>query len=84
MSLSQEQPPLSIDDNLREFLVRRFIDIANQLDLPSKFPERKEMPYKAQPGDVHFFGNPATHSYDAAITAEGWWGMKSTGWVQLG
>ena len=84
MSITQEQPPINVERELREFLVRRFIEIGNEFNRPGKFPERKEMPYKSQIGDVHYFGNPATHAYDAAITAEGFWGLKSTGWVQLG
>lgn len=83
MSLGQEQPPEKIEEDLKEFLGRRFIDISNQLNQPSKFPERKEMPYKPQTGDVHYFGDPATHSYDAVISSEGFWGLESTGWVKL-
>lgn len=83
MSLSQEQPPIKLDDELGDFLSRRFIEVGNELDKPSKFKERKEMPYKPQTGDVHYFGNPASHSYDAAITTEGFWGLTSTGWVKF-
>jgi len=83
MSLSQEQVPLTVEDELREFLARRFVEVANEIDRPGKFPERKEMPYKPQTGDVHYFGNPATHSYAAAITTEGFWGLTNTGWVKL-
>lgn len=82
-ALSQEQPPFEVDENLRNYLIRAFTDVDNQLKAPSKFPERKEMPYKPQVGDVHYFGNPATHNYDAAITLEGYWGLTSTGWKQL-
>ena len=84
MNLSGEAVPDSVEEELREYLNRKFIEIENAFQAPSKFPERKEMPYKPQIGDVHYFGNPATHNYDAAITAEGFWGLKSTGWVQIG
>lgn len=84
MSLTQEQPPVSADDDLREFLSRRFIEVENELNKPSKFPERREMPYKPQVGDVHYFGNPADHSYDAIISTEGFWGLTSLGWIKLG
>ena len=83
MSFAQEAVPSSVDDELREFLNRKFIEIAIEFRKHGKFPERKEMPYKAQTGDIHYFGNPASHSYDAAITAEGFWGLKNTGWVQM-
>ena len=84
MSLSQEQPPISLDPELREYLTRRFIDIENEFRKPSKFPSRKEMPYKPQIGDIHYFGNPAIHNYDAAIASVGFWGLTSIGWIQLG
>lgn len=83
MSLSQEQPPISVDEELSEFLNRRFVDVGNELVKPSKFPQRKEMPYKPQTGDVHYFGDPATHNYDASITAEGFWGLTSGGWLGM-
>ena len=83
MSISQEDVPESVDEELREFLARRFIDIAVALDKPSRYVERKEMPYKPQQGSIFYFGNPGTHNYDPAITSEGWWGLKSTGWVLI-
>jgi hypothetical protein len=84
MSLSHEQPPLSIDEDLREYLIRRFIDIDNLLDRAGKFPPRKEMPYKPQIGDVHYFGDPSTHNYDAVISMAGFWGLTAFGWRYLG
>ena len=83
MSLSYEQPPIGTPDELAEYLNRMFRSIDVAVDQPSKFPERKEMPYKPQVGDIHYFGNPATHNYDAAITSEGFWGLKSTGWAKI-
>ncbi len=83
MSLPQEQPPLSVDEELRDFLIRRFIDIDNRFDRAAKFPERKEMPYKPQDGDIHYFGDPLSHNYDAAITAEGFWGLRAGTWRRL-
>lgn len=83
MSIGKEQSPFGTPKPLSEYLQRKFINVDVQLQQPSKFTERKEMPYKAQIGDIHYFGNPATHSYDAAITSEGFWGHTSTGWVKL-
>ena len=83
MSISQEDVPGSVEEVLREFLQRRFIDIAVALDSPARYVERKEMPYKPQIGSIYYFGNPGTHNYDPAITSEGWWGLKSTGWVLI-
>ncbi len=76
MSLSQEEPPESIDQELKEYLSRRFIDIDNLLSRASKYPERKRMPYKPQFGDIHYFGDPTAHDYDPIILSEGWYGFK--------
>ena len=81
MSLTHEYPPADITESLKDYLSRRFIDVDNELKKPSRFPERKTMPQKPQIGNVEYFGNPATHNYDAAITAEGLWIFKSTGWT---
>ena len=84
MSIGQEQPPIDIDPRLSEYLSRRFIDIGVQLDQASKFPPRKEMPYKPQVGDMQYFNDPINHDYDPVITSEGFWGLTSGGWVQVG
>jgi hypothetical protein len=84
MNLSQERPPENIDEDLGEFLVRRFIDVGTALDQAPVFPPRKQMPYKPQLGHVHYFGDPTIHDYDAAITSEGFWGLTSEGWVPIG
>ncbi len=84
MAISQEQPPFEIDEELREYLIRFRTDVDNEFRSAPKFPERREMPYKPQVGDVHYFGDLGTHDYDAAITAEGFWGYSDPdGWRQL-
>lgn len=83
MALSQEYPPDSTDEDLRDFLIRRFVDVDNNLKQASKFPVRKEMPYKPQVGDIHFFGDPLTHNYDPVITKASFWGLTDLGWVDL-
>ena len=83
MALSQEQPPPGVDEALREYLIRFRTDIDSELRKASKFPERKEMPYKPQSGDIHYFGDPADHNYDAAITTEGFWGLRNGTWRRL-
>jgi len=73
--LGQEQVPLSVEnEELRDFLNRRFIDIGSLFFQAPKFPERKQMPYKPQFGDIHYFGDPTTHQYDTQIIEQGWWG----------
>jgi len=83
MSLSQETPPDGIDPGLADYLSRRFQDVAIELTKPKKYPERKEMPYKPQSGQIEYFGDPATHSYDAEITEAGWWGLSEGNWILL-
>jgi hypothetical protein len=83
-SIGQENPPEGTDPLLAEFLQRRFISIEVALDDAShSFPPRKQMPYKPQVGQIYYFNNPADHNYDPEITSEGWWGLKSTGWVLI-
>jgi len=84
MALAEEVAPAGTDSNLTEFLDRRFIDVSIELSKSHKHLERREMPYKPENGDLFYFGDPANHSYDAAITVEGFWGKISTGWTQLG
>jgi len=84
MSLIQETTPESVEEELREFLTRRFIDISAEFEQEPSYPVRKMMPYKPQIGETYYFPDPTGHNFDVAITAEGWWGLKSTGWVQIG
>ena len=74
-----EQPPDSTDLSLRSYLTRMFQAIANEL-LKSRYEPRKDMPAKFGVGDIYYFAGsiPST-----AITGEGLWIYKSTGWVQI-
>ena len=83
MSLTREQPPEDTPEELRKYLNRRFDSIADAFSQPIQYPVRKEMPPKPQIGAVHYFGDPATHNYDAAILTEGFWGYASSGWVKF-
>ena len=76
--ISQEVPPLDTPVDLREYLVRRFIDIGVALQDSPDFPVRKQMPYKPPIGSTHYYGDPLEHSYDPVITQEGLWVFKST------
>ena len=80
--LSREIPPKE-PEALVAYLSRMFNQVGNLLQRSHEYTERREMPGRPQVGDVYYFGNPATHSYDAAITSEGWWGYKSTGWTLI-
>ena len=84
MSLSQESPPASADPVLGEWLARRFRQVGLLLLSAhhTHVPRREDVP-KPQIGDVYYFEDPAGHNYDVAITSEGWWGYKSTGWVKI-
>jgi hypothetical protein len=84
MSFTPEQAPENTEESLREYLNRMFTNIGITFSQPSKFPKRKEMPYKPQIGDVHYFGDPADHDYNATITSEGFWGLTNLGWIKLG
>ena len=79
--IGQESPPSSFTPDQQDFLTRRFIDVGTALGQTHEFPPRREMPYKPQIGHVYYFRDPTGAGYDAAITAEGLWVYKSTGYT---
>ena len=74
-----EQPPLSVDTELAEYLNRQFSTLANTLTQTNYFPPRTRLPEKVQAGRVYYF----SQAIDATITSEGLWMYQSTGWVKL-
>ena len=84
MSLSNELPPFELEDDVRNYLIRRFNEVELEFTKPIGFTIERIAVDKPQIGNIYYFGDPANYNYDVAITAEGWWGYKSTGWVQLG
>jgi hypothetical protein len=82
--ISNEQPPESTAEKLREFLARRFSDIAIALSQDPDFTPRKTMPYNPQIGAIHYFPDPSVHNFDPEILWEGFWGLTNNGWVYIG
>jgi hypothetical protein len=77
-----DQPPKSFNEEQAEWLNRMF-HLARLSDQNSDIipTHVASVPAKPKIGKVYFFAAaiPAT-----AITGEGYWGYKSTGWVLLG
>lgn len=79
-SISQEQPPQSVEIALREWLSRRFIEVGMALSSGEDYEVHYTIPTKTVVGMTRYFGAaiPTT-----PITAEGLWIFKSTGWTQI-
>jgi hypothetical protein len=79
-SISQEQPPLDIEVELKEFLSRRFVDVGIALNSSHVFEPITALPQKPKQGTVNFF----SVSVGAEIPAPGLYVFMSPNWVLLG
>lgn len=72
--------PANIDPDLSLFLRNNFIDINIALGNVNQIERINAIPDKLSIGKIYYFNNaiPTT-----PITSEGWWGFKSTGWVNI-
>jgi len=79
-NISNEQPPVSTDDDLKEWLARRMVELNIAFGQIEDYDVLYQIPEKNFVGMVKYFGAaiPTT-----AITAEGLWCYKSTGWTQI-
>jgi len=78
--VSAEQPPESVDPELIEWLTRRMIEMNIAFAQVEDYDVLYQLPEKYNVGTIRYFGAaiPTT-----AITAEGLWCYKSTGWTQV-
>ena len=81
IGIGSEQPPEDVDVPLKEFLSRQFVQVNIALEQNNDFDVRYVLPAKLRVGKIYYFGAAVATT---PITGEGWWGFKSTGWVQLG
>jgi hypothetical protein len=79
-NISAEQAPAELPIVLREYLERMFVDIGFAVQQNNQMPILYSLPDKPKKGKIYFFGQVINPD----ITAEGYWGYKTTGWVQLG
>lgn len=77
--LASEQPPVGTDENLTEYLARMFSQIDIALANSGSLSKRNIAPGKPIIGKIYYF-NIAIPAHPV-ITAEGYYGFKSTGWV---
>lgn len=79
-NISSEQAPSHLDADLISYLDRMRREIQLAFNTISQLSVLYVLPAKPQVGKIYYFGAaiPTT-----AITAEGYWGYKSTGWVQI-
>lgn len=84
MSLQIDVPSFDDLSQVQSFLQDQFLALSIELNKSKEHIQVKVMPTKPKIGKVYYFGNPVSNTYDVAITSEGWWGYKTTGWSQLG
>ncbi len=76
-----EQPPLSFQDDQKEYLSRVNTEVGNELENLDQLTRYTAIPEKVSTGKLYYFKNAvAAHP---VITSEGYYGYKSTGWVLI-
>lgn len=73
-----EQPPIS-PDALKEYVYRQLVGLESDINQLDKIQPRTAIPAKPIIGKIYYFSNIVL----PAITVEGYWGYKSTGWVLI-
>lgn len=82
MAITDEQPPEDTEPRLKEYLTRMFRDARYEDTTKNQVDRYTNLPEQVSIGKTYFFLNAiAAHP---VITAEGFYGYKSTGWVLLG
>lgn len=80
MTIKDEQPPVSTNIDLSEYLTRMFDDARIEDSRARQYPVLTVIPSKLSIGKTYYF--------DAVIlpdiTQIGFWGYTSVGWVLLG
>jgi len=74
-----EQPPINIDPALSEYLSRVLTNLENTQVSLDKIQPITIVPTRPVIGKIYYFSTAILPS----ITAEGYWGYKSTGWIQI-
>lgn len=81
MAITNQAPPDSTEDELAEYLSRFRTEVVNAFAGKDIIQGYTAIPSVLQVGKVYYFHNAiAAHP---TITAEGWYGYKSTGWVLI-
>lgn len=77
-TISLEEPPITTAPELRAYLMRMRQDIAVSLQQSQQLPVLYVEPNKPQQGKLYYFGSEIQGH--PAITQEGLYVYKSTGW----
>lgn len=78
--ISVEQPPIGIETNFKDYLVRQLTQINLALSQSNYFVPRNSLPNKFRVGELFYFAGAVPTT---PITGEGLWIYKSTGWSQI-
>lgn len=74
-----EQPPASVSEELREYLVRVNAQVGAETENSNQVPRLTRLPDKISSGKIYYFKNAIpTH---AVITAPGFYGVIGVTWV---
>ena len=76
----ERRPPDTTDPDMVAYLEQMFEEVALEIRNSGKFARRDKLPQDPEIGRMYYF-NAAIPT--TAITSEGWWGYKSTGWVNI-
>ena len=79
MPIPDEQPPIELSAEVREYLSRMFRAAADEDRNSTKHPILYAVPGHPVVGKSYYFGAAISTT---PITGEGLWVYKSTGWVQ--
>lgn len=79
--IPDEKVPDGVESKLSEYLQRMFHFAKLSDDTATQLVRLTAVPNKPITGKLYYFSSAVATT---PITAEGYWGYKSTGWVQLG
>ncbi len=79
MTITNEQPPQSTDDDLREYLARQLLAAKREDENSSQVPVLTRLPGKLSVGKLYYFSNAIAG--DPVVTQEGLYIQKSGGMV---
>ena len=80
MPIPDEIPPEDFTQDQIEYLQRMFRYAKKEDEEQDLVPKRDKLPIVPEIGRLYYFNSAILPN----ITAEGYWGYKSTGWVQIG
>jgi hypothetical protein len=79
--ITDEQPPSSLEPEVREYLYRLFGEVSIALSSTDTLTKRRVKPERPETGRIYYFSNAIAG--DPVIDEEGFYGYTSTNYVKL-